>query len=70
MYKYHIELINKNMSIDLLRSNLTTYRDYKLEKNIKEIPEWYVITAGTRNQKIFAIYDNSIDIIGVLLIDL
>lgn len=70
MYENHIIPIKKNNSVNVLKSDLTLYDEYQLQKNIKELPEWYILTAGTRKQKIFAIYDNCIDMIGFLLIDL
>jgi hypothetical protein len=70
MYENHIIPIKKNTCVNVLKSELTIYDDYQLQKNIKELPEWYILTTGTRKQKIFAIYDNSIDLIGFLLIDL
>lgn len=70
MYDIHIVPINKKKSINVLQSDLTTHNDYTLQTNNKELPEWYILSSGTRKQNIFAIYDNNIDMIGLLLIDL
>jgi hypothetical protein len=73
MYEQHIIPIKNMFNIDLLNDNtkLTSYVDYV--KRIKDsqirLPDWFLLSNGTKQQKIIPSYDPDIDFLPISLID-
>jgi hypothetical protein len=75
MYDNHVSPIKKTCNIDVSipsSVNLTRYIDYA--KNIRDfkikLPDWFLLSSGTVVQKIIPCYDNVIDMMPLVLIDL
>lgn len=67
MYDLHISRINNIKRIDILSktTKLTEYVDYakKIRDSEIPIPDWFILSSGTTQQKIIPCYDEYIDFI-------
>jgi hypothetical protein len=74
MYDNHVILIRNRFEINVLDKNnkMTSYYDLakKIKSNEIRLPEWFLLSAGSRLQKIIPCYDTDFDNMGILLMDL
>lgn len=74
MHDIHIAPIKTLFKIDILDKKnvpLTRYVDYvkKIRDSQIRLPEWFILSNGTRQQKIIPCYDTEIDFMSMCLVD-
>lgn len=73
MHDCHIGPIKNANKIDLLDKNMDLTRYYDYAKKIKEsqirLPDWFILSNGTKQQKLIPSYDPDLDFLPISLID-
>ncbi|VBB18815.1 GH3 auxin-responsive promoter [Yasminevirus sp. GU-2018] len=74
MYDNHVSVLKKIYNVDVTKPSeckLTRYVDYakKIRDFQIKLPDWFTLSAGSTQQKIHPIYDDSVDTLPFALVD-